>query len=177
MQELMRYSNTSNEDPLVQMALLFAQFLIIHPFMDGNGRVARILIPHFLFQKGILPAPTLFLSPYLRRHRVPYFQILFRITDTNSWEEWIQFFFKAINHSLTQDLKTLSALFSLHEKLPQLPTELFQNPFFTKNTFQRAGGSSQLLQSLIKGGFVKKEKKRGYVLVPLFRILEKAVKN
>jgi len=96
MQQLFCYMKKKEEEPLLQLALAFAQLLIIHPFMDGNGRIARIWIPLFLYKKKILPSPSLFLSHYFKQHRLKYFQTLFQTSDENKWENWIAFFLKGI---------------------------------------------------------------------------------
>jgi Fic family protein len=96
MSKLLNYMQKDTQEPLLQLALIFAQFLIIHPFMDGNGRIARICVPLFLYKKGLLPTPSLFLSTYFKKHRLKYFQTLFSITHENNWEDWIEFFLKGI---------------------------------------------------------------------------------
>ncbi len=96
MENLLHYCNQIDPFPLVQIAIAFAQFLIIHPFMDGNGRVARILIPLLLYKKNLLPYPLLFLSRYFKDHRLTYFRQLFAITEKQQWEQWILFFLKGI---------------------------------------------------------------------------------
>jgi len=90
------YQNKRNE-PLVQLAILFAQLLIIHPFMDGNGRVARIHIPAFLYKKKLLSQPFLFMSPYFEAHQIQYFQKLFNLSEESDWESWILYFLKGIS--------------------------------------------------------------------------------
>lgn len=85
-----------DKEPLVQLALFFDQLLIIHPFMDGNGRVARILIPLFLYQQKVIPIPFFFMSRFLNQHRLQYFQNLYTTQETNRWEPWIAFFLKGI---------------------------------------------------------------------------------
>lgn len=93
---LNRYFRTREKDPLVQIAIFFAQFLLIHPFMDGNGRVARIFIPIGAYKKKLLCKPALFLSSYFEDHRLAYFQKLFHISEHTAWEEWIIYFFKGV---------------------------------------------------------------------------------
>ncbi len=94
MEKLLEFAKKNKKEPLLQLALLFAQFLIIHPFMDGNGRVARILIPLFLYQKKATPLPFLLMSDYFLQHRLQYFSHLFKITEESKWEAWIAFFLK-----------------------------------------------------------------------------------
>lgn len=96
MQALYRYMRTREKDPLVQLAIFFGQLLIIHPFMDGNGRVARIFIPVWLWKKGLISQPALFLSSYFERNRLEYFRKLFFISEKGAWEEWITYFLKGV---------------------------------------------------------------------------------
>ena len=96
MKNLFRYSEKQSSEPLVQIAMIFAQMLIIHPFMDGNGRVARILIPLLLYRKQVVPYPVFFLSAYFQKHRLHYFQTLFETTEEEQWEKWIAFFLKGV---------------------------------------------------------------------------------
>ena len=91
-------------DPLVQMAIAFAQLLIIHPFMNGNGRVARIFIPVFAVRKKLLTQPALFLSEHFEAHRNDYFQKLFFISEKNAWEDWIAYFLTGV---ISQTKKTV----------------------------------------------------------------------
>jgi Fic family protein len=85
-----------SQEPLVQLALLFAQLLIIHPFMDGNGRVARDYIPCFLYKKKLISKPFLFLSSYFQDHLLQYVQKLYDISESGDWESWILYFLKGI---------------------------------------------------------------------------------
>lgn len=102
MRALFHYCKEPDRDPLVQTAIAFAQFLIIHPFMDGNGRVARILIPILLYKKHLLPSPMLFMSRYFKDHRLSYFRELFNITENKRWERWILFFLKGVAREANQ---------------------------------------------------------------------------
>jgi len=96
MQALFRYLNGKEKDPLVQLAIFFAHLLIIHPFMDGNGRVARIFIPVWLWKKGLICKPAIYMSPYIEKNRLQYNRKLFHISQESAWEDWIQFFLKGI---------------------------------------------------------------------------------
>ena len=99
------YLSQHSQEPLVQLAIAFAQFLIIHPFMNGNGRVARMMIPIDAQRKKLLVQPALFLSAYFEEHRSEYFQKLFNISEKNNWEEWIAFFLTGVisQANLTRD--------------------------------------------------------------------------
>ena len=96
MRKLNAYVNKKEKDPLVQLAIYFAQLLIIHPFMDGNGRLARSLVPIFLYKKGLISTPRFYLSAYFKRHRLEYFKRLYMISKKKDWEGWIRFFLQGI---------------------------------------------------------------------------------
>jgi Fic family protein len=91
-----KYAKTADCDPIVQLAILFGQFLVIHPFMDGNGRVIRIFIPAFFFSRGLTKLPLFFMSTYFERHRQLYFRFLHEITTEKGWEGWITFFLRGV---------------------------------------------------------------------------------
>ena len=82
--------------PLIKIALVHAQFETIHPFIDGNGRMGRLLITFYLCFAGILTRPLLYLSIYLKQHRSEYYQLLQEIRFEGDWESWIKFFLKGI---------------------------------------------------------------------------------
>jgi Fic family protein len=90
-----RYGASNDDDPLIQMAVIHAQFEIIHPFNDGNGRIGRILIPLFLHKKKVLHRPMFYLSEYLDDHRDEYYDHLLAITEEGNWQGWIEFFLQA----------------------------------------------------------------------------------
>ncbi|HJS93756.1 MAG TPA: Fic/DOC family N-terminal domain-containing protein [Solirubrobacteraceae bacterium] len=91
------FSNSNVRLPtLVQCALLHYQFETIHPFLDGNGRVGRLLIVFFLIHRGALPAPLLYLSSYLEEHRREYYERLQAVRERGEVQEWLQFFLTAV---------------------------------------------------------------------------------
>ncbi len=83
-------------DTLVQLAIIHAQFEILHPFKDGNGRTGRLIIPLFLFWKKLLTKPSFYMSEYLERNRQQYDDKLLFITEKGDWQGWIEFFLNAI---------------------------------------------------------------------------------
>lgn len=180
MQELMRYSQNAEKDPLIQTALLIGQLMIIHPFKDGNGRLGRILIPLFLFQNKAIRVPILFLSRYFKTFPTQHHLSLFSITELDQWELWIETFLYAIIYCLKQDLKIIPAIFSLYEKLPKAPSVLIRflshNPFFTKNDFQKNGGSIDLLQRLTKKRLIIEEEENTYSFQSIIKILNRSLK-
>jgi Fic family protein len=82
--------------PLVQIALLHVQFEAIHPFVDGNGRVGRLLISLFLVERGILPAPLLYLSAFFEATRRDYYDRLLGVTTRGEWEAWLEYFLTGV---------------------------------------------------------------------------------
>jgi Fic family protein len=180
MKELLVYAKKKEKEPLVQLALWFAQFLIIHPFMDGNGRVARILVPIFLYQKKVIPVPLLFMSRYLFRHRVKYFQNLFNNTENHQWEPWILFFLKSLTVEMNRALGQFKQIVALHDeirqKLPAMRSKalyfLFERPIFSKNAFRGAMGSDTDLRGLEELGCLKK-KGSEYKFSSLLKVLKK----
>jgi Fic family protein len=91
-----KYYHMDRPDPLVQLAVVHAQFEIIHPFLDGNGRLGRILIPLYLFERKILRQPMFYLSGYLETHRDDYLAALRDLGESEGgWNRWISFFLQA----------------------------------------------------------------------------------
>ena len=112
------YYHAKAPDVLVQLAVIHAQFEIIHPFLDGNGRLGRILIPLFLFEKGILTRPIFYLSSYLEDHREEYIERLRNIGDTaDSWNQWIIFFITAIIEQADENSSKVCAITELYDRL------------------------------------------------------------
>lgn len=91
-----RYMDADDVDFLLQTAVVHAQFELLHPFKDGNGRIGRILIPLFLYQKRALSQPMFYLSEYLEHHREEYYQRLRAISSEGDWNGWIGFFYRRL---------------------------------------------------------------------------------
>ncbi len=96
LKKLEKYAESQDGDPLIQTGIIFAQFLMIHPFMDGNGRVARLLIPFLLYKKGVTSAPLFYMSGYFQKYRKEYFDRLLALSKEHDWEGWITFFLKGV---------------------------------------------------------------------------------
>jgi len=107
----------SNIPSLVKIALIHAQFETIHPFLDGNGRIGRLLITFYLFWKGILSKPLLYLSFYLKKKRVEYYDLLMKIRIEGAWENWIKFFLTGISETSEEAGNTARAVIQLKEDL------------------------------------------------------------
>jgi len=81
---------------LVQVGLAHAQFETIHPFLDGNGRVGRLLITFLLTERRLLSRPVLYLSHYFKQHRTEYYERLHAVRDLGDWEGWFRFFLRGV---------------------------------------------------------------------------------
>lgn len=112
-----RYLNSDDEDHLLQVAVMHAQFELVHPFKDGNGRVGRILIPLFLYQKRDLSQPMFYLSEYLESHRDEYCLRLKDVAGEGDWNGWIAFFLHAIAAQAVQNSKRVRAIMVLYEEM------------------------------------------------------------
>jgi Fic family protein len=98
---------------LVKAALSHVQFETIHPFLDGNGRVGRLLITLLLCAEGILREPLLYLSLYLKHHRQTYYDLLTRVREEGDWEAWLAFFADGVHESATGAVQTAQRLMTL----------------------------------------------------------------
>jgi Fic family protein len=99
--------------PLVKAALAHVQFETIHPFLDGNGRIGRLLIILQLVADGVLSQPLLYPSLFFKTHRTLYYQHLNEVRLTGDWERWLDFFAEAVEASATQAVRTAHALLAL----------------------------------------------------------------
>ena len=115
MSDLEKYINSDDSlDLLIQAALLHYQFETIHPFLDGNGRVGRLLITLFLMEKKVLNSPALYISYYLKKNRIEYYDRMSEVRNKDNYEQWIKFFLNAIKESADESLETIKKLSELH---------------------------------------------------------------
>ena len=91
-----RYLHEDTPDALVQLGVIHAWFEAIHPFLDGNGRLGRLMVPLFLVHKGLLQRPNFYLSEYLERHRTDYYRHLLGAQSGENWSPWLRFFLTAL---------------------------------------------------------------------------------
>lgn len=102
--------------PLLKAALAHVQFETIHPFLDGNGRVGRLLTSFLLCHDGVLKQPLLYLSLFLKQHRPVYYDLLQRVRTEGAWEEWLAFFFEGVAATADQAAQTVARVLKLfHE--------------------------------------------------------------
>lgn len=130
---------------LVQIGLIHAQFETIHPFLDGNGRVGRLLISFLLCERGVLLKPVLYLSHYFKRRRQEYYDLLQAVRDRGEWEEWLIFFLRGVVEVSGQATETARKIVDLRERHRALITESFG---------QSAGNGHKVLESLYKKSIV-----------------------
>ena len=106
--------------PLLRAGLAHVQFETIHPFLDGNGRIGRLLITFLLHHAGVLREPTLYLSLYLKKHRDMYYELLDEVRMTGDWESWLLFFFDGVRETAENAFSTterISRMFDVHRSL------------------------------------------------------------
>ena len=117
MSDLERYINEDEgTDELVKIALIHYQFETIHPFLDGNGRVGRLLIILYLMEKGLLTLPALYISYYLKANRTEYYDRMSEVRRSGNYEQWVKFFLQAIIVSSENAIDTIRALSTLKVK-------------------------------------------------------------
>lgn len=117
MSDLEKYMNGDDSlDPLIQAALIHYQFETTHPFLDGNGRVGRLLITLFLMEKGILSHPALYISYFLKMNRIEYYDRMTQVRKTGNYEQWVMFFLQALSDSAGDAIQTIDALTALHNQ-------------------------------------------------------------
>ncbi|GLQ93485.1 Fic family protein [Dyella acidisoli] len=112
-----KYIAGDDMDPLIQAAVVHAQFEVIHPFIDGNGRIGRLLIPLFLYCKKRIHAPMFYLSGYLESHRDEYYARLRAVTDRGEWNEWVIFFLRAVTEQANKNIEAASGIYKLYEEM------------------------------------------------------------
>lgn len=166
------YLNGKDIDLIVQTAIVHAQFELLHPFKDGNGRIGRLLIPLFLFNKGGLSSPMFYLSAYLESHRDEYYARLRAISQERDWTNWCLFFLKAVTEQAKQNNETMREIIKLYEstklqlrEISNSPNTallidaLFDRPIFTATDIARRTGvpkptMHKLLNSLLEEGIL-----------------------
>ena len=115
MSDLEKYIHADDEtDVLIRAALIHYQFETIHPFLDGNGRVGRLLITLFLMEKKILTTPALYISYFLKKNRIEYYDRMTEVRAKGNYEQWVKFFLQAIIESAEDATAAIDELTSLH---------------------------------------------------------------
>lgn len=133
---------------LVQCALMHEQFEAIHPFLDGNGRIGRLLITLFLLERGRLPLPLLYLSDYIDEHRKDYYELLQRVRTHGDWTAWLRYFLTGVERIARSAVRQSGRLIDIRERYrakvkdkaraAALLDELFKNPYITVRRAEKA---------------------------------------
>ena len=153
LQDWQTYLSGDDIDVLVQTAVMHAQFELLHPFKDGNGRIGRLLIPLFLYQKKTLSLPMFYLSSYLEANREGYYASLDAISKESNWNGWIAFFLNAIAEqavrnsakvcnikSLYDDMKDKIQQYTHSQYTVQVLDQIFKRPMFKTTEFVKETG-------------------------------------
>src|SRR3989338_8636129 len=194
---LEKYINSSEEkDKLVQIAIAHYQFEAIHPFLDGNGRVGRLLISLFLYEKKLLSHPFLYLSEFFEEHRDEYYRLLRDVSERQDWQAWVQFFLTALATQAMDAEKIGRAILLLHSSYKEkimtmnsiyainLLDALFIHPVFSTSSIRRDAKikNTQTLfnviakfvaAGIIKDTTPKKRRNKVYAFPELVKFLNK----
>jgi len=170
---LERFLHQDDDIPLlVKIGLAHVQFETIHPFLDGNGRIGRLLITFLLCERGVLQKPVLYLSYYFKRHRQAYYDHLQAVRDAGDWEGWLAFFLRGIAEVSAQATETARRILELRESHRALIAEhlgraagnghrvlerLYERPIISVKEVRTVTGTSnpaanQLVQKLTRHG-------------------------
>jgi len=109
------HQTTPEIPPLVKAGLIHLQFESIHPFLDGNGRLGRLLIALFLCHEGVLKQPLLYLSLYFKQHRADYYRLLQEVRERGNWEAWLEFFLDGVKSTADQAFDTATKVVTLFQ--------------------------------------------------------------
>lgn len=160
-------------DRLIQLALLHAEFEALHPFLDGNGRLGRMLIPLFLYQARMIQQPMFYISAYLESQRDEYYERLLAISRDDDWSGWCSFFLEAIRSQAMENLIKTKAILDLYNRMKILFAEMthsqyaihaldwvFERPIFKGSDFVRSANipkptAQRILNLLKKEGILR----------------------
>ncbi len=181
---------------LVQVGLAHAQFETIHPFLDGNGRVGRLLIAFLLTEKRLLSKPVLYLSHYFKKHRSEYYERLQAVRDAGEWEGWLEFFLRGVAEVSREATATAAAILRMREDSRAKITEhlgraaangqrvmdrLFDHPIVTVATVRdwlgiTPAGANQIVNRLEAIGLLREitgyARNRRFRFEPYLRLFE-----
>ncbi len=158
-----RYIHEEVPDRLVQLAVLHAEFEALHPFLDGNGRLGRMLVPLFMWQHGLIRAPMFYISAYFEARRDAYYDGLLAVSRDDDWTGWARFFLEALGEQAEDNLKKARGILDLYEKMKNRVMEItrsqyailaldwiFERPIFSASHFRdRAGIPTSSVQRIL----------------------------
>ncbi len=194
--QLEKFIHADRDIPqLARAALIHYQFEAIHPFLDGNGRVGRLLNILLLCEWGSLPQPLLNLSVYFERRRQEYYDLLLRVSQRGAWEEWIRFFLRGVSSQAQDSVRRLSKLEGLRttyqaiaerernsRRMEQVLDFLFMRPVLSVRQLEKGLGitypaAKRYIEKLVEAGILQEV--TGYARNRVFRAedIYKAVEN
>jgi len=188
------YLHSDDEaDELVQIAICHYQFEAIHPFLDGNGRIGRLLIPLMLYERRFLPYPVLYISSFFEKNRDEYYLRLNNVSKKSEWLEWIKFFLNALENQAISTKDKLFKMENLYERTKSMMTPMnsiyaielldiiFSKPIITYNSIKdRINASPQTIYNLIdkfcKTNILKespgKKRNKSYICKDLLELIK-----
>jgi Fic family protein len=160
---LISFLAVAQRDIIVQTALAHAQFELLHPFLDGNGRVGRILIPLLLHEKGLIATPTFYISEYFEENRRAYYDRLAAVSEEGDWRGWTEFFLTAVIEQAELNARRAADILKLYNRMKdeinrvtrsqfaiQTLDALFASPLLTKADFvKRTGIASRTAERIL----------------------------
>ena len=108
------FAAEAREDVLIRAALIHYQFETIHPFLDGNGRIGRLLITLYLMERKVLTTPALYISYFLKRNRIEYYDRMTEVRESGNFEQWVFFFLQAVEECARDAIETIDRMTALH---------------------------------------------------------------
>ena len=189
MENLMKYINTSMDDPLYKIALAHYQFEIIHPMRDGNGRMGRLLGATMLFSEGMMTYAPVPISEYLFEHKDEYLNDLFNVSAKDDFDGWFLLFLEAVAVQTERSIRLISNVVSLRDRMLDdenivsrraVIDSLFDNPYITvSEVMGRTGltrpGALKLITTMIRDGILEEVSGRQRGRVYLANAIRKAV--
>ena len=140
----------ASQDPLIKAALVHYQFETIHPFLDGNGRIGRLLILLCFMEWGILHSPILYVSYFLKKNQWEYYGKLGTVRDTGNYEQWILFFLEAVNSAATDAVENIHRLRRLYQKNLDLVCSCSRSKEKTANLFAFLQGHPIITVNMVR---------------------------
>lgn len=155
--------------PLIKIALIHSQFETIHPFLDGNGRLGRLLITFFLCWKQVLSNPIFYMSYYFKKNKSRYYDLLMEVRNDGNWEKWIKFFLNGVIETSEEGINTARSIIQLkercedalfereknHKNSHKLLKSLFDTPFVSNKSIQEKFDISYTQASSLTNQFVE----------------------
>jgi Fic family protein len=164
-----KYVHLNDKEQLIQLAVIHAQFELLHPFLDGNGRIGRILVPLFLYEKKLISYPAFYISGFFDLHRGAYYDHLENISKNRAWDDWIEFFLQAMIFQAQAQMALAKQMLALYEEMKEKVADITRSQFvirvldfifarpifktshFVEMTHLSKATTNRLLNTLVKG--------------------------